>query len=47
MTITLIYPKSYFDYKTMGFGEVYQKRGCLIKLLKIIWINDCEMKEDL
>lgn len=38
--------KSYFDYKTMGFGEVIKKEDDLIKLIKDYLDNDCEMKEN-
>ena len=37
--------RSYFDYKTMGFGEVIKKEDDLIKLIKGYLDNDCKMKE--
>ena len=37
--------ESYFDYKTMGFGEVIKKEDDLIKLIKGYLDNNCEMKE--
>ena len=37
--------ESYFDYKTMGFGEVIKKEDDLIKLIKGYLDNDCKMKE--
>ena len=37
--------ESYFDYKTMGFGEVIKKEDDLIKLIKDYLDNDCKMKE--
>ena len=38
--------ESYFDYETMGFGEVIKKEDDLIDLVKTYLDNDCEMKDD-
>ena len=37
--------KSYFDYETMGFGEVIEKEEDLVSLIKQYLSNDCKMKE--
>ncbi|WP_407377828.1 CDP-glycerol glycerophosphotransferase family protein [Methanobrevibacter sp.] len=37
--------ESYFDYETMGFGEVCKDEDQLIELLIDYMENDCEMKE--
>lgn len=37
--------ESYFDYETMGFGEVCENEDELIRLLGEYMENDCKMKE--
>lgn len=40
------YTEGYFDYKTMGFGEVIESEDDLISLIKEYVDNDCQMKDD-
>ncbi len=37
--------ESYFDYKTMGFGEVVDNHEELIDLIMEYVENECEMKD--
>lgn len=38
--------ESYFDYETMGFGEVCQNEEELVDLICEYMENDCQMKEE-
>jgi len=40
------YEKGYFDYETMGFGEVAREKEQLVDLLVEYMKNDCEMKQE-
>ncbi len=39
------YTEGYFDYRTMGFGEVIESENDLIKIIKEYIDCDCKMKE--
>ena len=39
------FQETFFDYETMGFGEVISDENELINLIEDYIINDCQMKE--
>lgn len=40
------YESSYFDYDTMGFGEVVEDEDCLVELIGEYVDSDCVMKDE-
>ena len=38
--------ESYFDYETMGFGEIAKDHDTLVKLIKEYVTSNCQMKEE-
>ena len=41
------YTEGYFDYRTMGFGEVIESENDLIKIIKEYIDCDCKMKRSM